>query len=92
MEVVGIDVAHGAMGIVDDDFRGPGREGAFDRGVDVLGHPFPAVGILRRAGRDLIAVDDPRDALHIDGDIDLQAGFLLVCGQGKADRKHQDQT
>ena len=79
MEVVGIDVAHGAVGIVDDDLGGAGFERAFDRGVDVLGHPFAAGRVFGRARRRLVAVDDPGDALHVDGDEDLEgrlgAGF-----------------
>ena len=86
MEVVGIDVAHGAVGIVDDDLGGPDGQGGLDGGIDVLGHPFAAIGVLGRARGGLVAVDDPRDPLHVDRDEDLERGFggglRLACQRG----------
>ena len=50
IEVAGIDIPHGTVGIVDHDFRGAGGKGPLDRGVDVRGHPLPGSTVFRRAG------------------------------------------
>ena len=102
VQVVGVDVPHASVGIVDHDLRRARGESALDRGVGVLGHPFPGPAVFRVVRRRLLARDDSPDALHVDGNEDLEGrlGRRLgapgrdrgAAGQDRYDEKREDRT
>ena len=77
MEILGQDIAHPAVRVVDHDLGRSGFEQPNDDGVDVLGHPFPGVLIVARRRVRMVAVDDAPDPFHVRRDEDLERSLRL---------------
>jgi hypothetical protein len=75
VELGGADAAHAvaAVAVGDDDPGGAGVEGAGDRGVRLDLHRAAAELVVEAGRVGLLAVDDARAALHVDGDVDVHA-------------------
>ncbi len=75
VQLLGQQVAHVPVAVVDQDAGGTGLERARYRRVRFGGHQAAEPRVLRRAagvdGVRLIPVDDARDALHVDREVDF---------------------
>ena len=74
VQLLGKQVAHEPVAVVDEHLAGAGLERAFDRGVGFGGHELPKAGVFSgTAGIDgvrLIFVHYAGYPFHIDGDVD----------------------
>ncbi len=67
---------------------GPSAAGGLDRGVHFLGHEPAEEAVVKAADGYIVPVDDPRDALHVDRDEDLQRlGPLAGRGEGRGGKQ-----
>ena len=71
IELLGEDVVHSPVRVVDDDLRCAGGRGALDGRVDVGGHEVPEALVLDLALHELVAARDPADAFAVGRDQDL---------------------
>ena len=70
-EVVGVDVAHVAVRVADDDLVRPAFDRAADDRVRVAGHEPPGATVAGQAAEDLLEPLNAARAFHVDRDEDL---------------------
>lgn len=81
MEQIGLQVAHGAMGVVDYEGVGSGGKRAVDGGVELAKEQAATKGVVVAADHDLVPVYDAGDALEVGGDEDFHsAARPFRCG------------
>ena len=74
VQLLGEEVAHEPVAVVDEHLVGAGLERAVDGGVGFGGHEPAEARVLRGAARvdgvGLVLMDDPGNPFHVDGDVD----------------------
>jgi len=81
VDLIGIEVVHVAVGVVDAEPRRAVRCGTFDGGVHFLGHPGARALVLDAAHHHVAVGRDAADAFHVDGDPHAR-GIALRHGEG----------
>ena len=86
VELLGEDVVHSPVRVVDDDLVGTARRRPLDRGVDVRGHEVSEPLVLGLALHELVAARDAADSFTVGGDEDLHACPLIPSLGSRARR------